>query len=180
MSGLQRPTTVQESRVTVKGVVVDPLVDVTQPGGPYDYGEAILTDGAGNYTIAPTLRPYLLGFTLRGPVPDDDYGLSADYQGISTARMGLVLPFQANLIAITLAVSEPSKNSYVFEVVQEPAEEAKVLSGIVLEQGERKVFRRDLSVEIEAGSELGVCARLEGGEGSSFFDAAIIGVELEI
>lgn len=183
MSFLQKPgssiTGTAVDPASPAGVIIDPLTEITQPGGPYPYGNAILTDGAGNYTIAPTLRPYIFGFTLVGGVPGGGLRF-LDYQNTATSSAGLVLPFATNLIGITVAVDAVAVNSYDIEILRDPTAAAPVVLGtLALDTGERTDFRRDLSVAIPAGAEIGARMVLSAGAGASTFLAGIISVELE-
>lgn len=159
-------------------VLIDPTLEITQPGGPFPYGYSILTDGAGAYVIAPTLRPYILGFSVAGGVPDGGTRYM-DYQNVATSFVGVVLPLATNLIAITVAVDVIDANTYDVEIVSDPTGAPVVLGTLTLDPGERTDYRRDLSVAIPAGTELGARLVRTVGAGASAFGAVAVSIELE-
>lgn len=184
MSGLNRqPSNVRrvEQHTRVEGLV-DPTVELSQPGGPFPYGEALLTDGAGSYTIGPTLRPYLLTFRFSNPTGVALTGCGyCDHQGVLTDLLGVPLPFAANIIGIGVSLSHETKKGQgalveVFRIMEHANVVVAVLS---VEQEMRSAFRRDLSVDLPAGAELGVRLRHVAGEQVLPFTKAIVSVELE-
>ena len=182
MSGVSRlPRIIAQQVAAGKALgMVDPTVEITQPGGPFPYGEAILTDGGGGYTIAATLRPYL--YDLRVPSQVGREHIDCEFNGVSTSTVGVILPLTTNLIAITVVVDVAVRKdaSYVVEVVEDSVADPKVIATLVLDASDvRKAFRRDLSVEIKAGSELGVRVRQITGERPSVFSIGRVGIELE-
>jgi hypothetical protein len=184
MSFLQKPgssiTGTAVDPASPAGVIIDPLLELTQPGGPFPYGHAILTDGGGNYVIAPTLRPYIVGFTIVGGVPGGGLRF-LDYQNVATLSAGFVLPFAANLMGISVAVDTVAVNSYNIEILRNPTVAAPIVLGTLsLDTGERTDFRRDLSVAIPAGAEIGARMVLSAGAGASAFLSGVVSVELEI
>lgn len=184
VSGLNKQPAVGptiESRIPQIGLV-DPTVELSQPGGPFPYGEAILTDGAGGYTIAQTLRPYLItfcfskytGVTLGGC----DY---CDHQGMSTDLIGVPIPFGANIIGVAVSLSHATKDDHRFlvEIFKIMDRTNIVIATLDVGPDVRRAFRRDLSVELEAGAEVGVRLRHTVGETLLPFTKAIISLELE-
>jgi hypothetical protein len=183
MSGVSRPSTtkVQYIRPGKDLGLVDPTVEIMQPGGPFPYGEAILTDGAGGYTIAPTLRPYLFSFKIPSGTGVGDT-VDCEFNGIATSTVGLVLPLKTNLIAITVVVDAIVRKgcSYVVEILQDPVDNPTVVETLKLTVKDgRKTFRRDLSVELKAGVELAARIRQTTGKTASAFSGGHVGVELE-
>ncbi len=64
MSGIRGPRKVGETKIT--GIVVDPLTELSQPGGPLPVGYSLQTDGLGGYFLGPQmhgccLRDYVEG-----------------------------------------------------------------------------------------------------------------------
>lgn len=155
--------------------MVDPTVELTQPGGPFPYGEGLLTDGAGGYTIAPTLRPYLLSFAVPGRVYAGER-LSCQHHGLDSTDVGFVTMFDSNLIGLSISVNQAvlEGNTYKVCVIVE----GEVRSTLELKQRDR-AFRRDLSEPIPAGSMIGVYVEQGASVGDSAFSAGIVGLELE-
>jgi len=181
MSGIRSKSTKTKTTIVVGGGgLVDPTVEITQPGGPYNYGEAILTDGAGGYTIAPTLRPYFVSFRIPSCVKTGGY-VDCEHQGVITSTAGFVLTLPTNLIAISVSVDlvAETDHAYIIEIVKDPTGDSVVVGSLVLEPKERYAFRRDLSVELDAGDEIG--ARVVHGLGArdSTFSTGIIVAEFE-
>jgi hypothetical protein len=184
MSGLNRTTPTDPGPVRqhtrIEGLI-DPTVELTQPGGPFPYGEALLTDGAGGYTIAPTLRPYLITFRYSkstGIAP----GTAAycDHQGVLTDLLGIPIPFAANIIGVGVALSHPTEAAQTFlvEIFQIMDHANVVFATLEIGSNVRRSFRRDLSVALASGAELGARIRHTAGAGSSF-TKGIVSVELE-
>jgi len=186
MSGLTKPKGPLTGAVVNLGSaalgLVDPTVELTQPGGPFDYGEAILTDGAGGYTIAPTLRPYFRSFRIPDQVPLGGI-INCEYQGVLTTVAGAINPLVTNLIAITVVVGTAAiaaGTSYTVEIVRDPATAPTVIGTLVIDDGDgRSTFRRDLSVGIPAGVEIGARITQTAGASPSTFSEGIIDIELE-
>ena len=186
MSGLYKPNpggsgidgTVADP-VGPGGVIVDPLTEITQPGGPFPVGHAILADGLGGYSLAATLRPYDLGFALPGSIPGGGSRF-CDFQGVATSLAGYVVTLATNIIGISVAVNVAAVNTYAVQILLSPTAAAPVvLATLSLDGTERTDFRRDLSVAVAAGAELGARLVRTAGAGASSFNRAIIGVELE-
>lgn len=163
------------------GGLVDPTLEITQPGGPFPFGHGILADGAGSYTLAATLRPYFISFTLPAQV---GIGATVDceHQGVVTSTSGFIVPFAANLIAITISVDTAAQaaHTYDIEIVRDPTGTPVVVGTLTLDPGERTDFRRDLSVAIAAGVELGARVIQTAGTLASVFSTGIIVAELEL
>ena len=157
--------------------MVDPLVELVQPGGPYQYGEAILTDGAGSWTIAPTFRPYFVSFTLSHGVGSGEI-VDCEHQGHSTAIIGFPVTLDLNLIGIAVALDKPprAKHSYRIEIVQNLD---KVVAVLEISERRRRFHTRNLSEQIKAGSELSCRVAHANGVKTSTFSSGIIAVELE-
>jgi len=158
--------------------MVDPTVEIIQPGGPFDYGEAILTDGGGGYTIAPTLRPYFVGFKIPSGVGVDEM-VDCEHQGVSTALVGFPVPLTVNLIAIavSLDMSVRKGSSYRIEILRDLAEVVGVLK--ITSTDKRRAFRRDLSAPVQEGSELSARIVHVSGKRASTFSTGTVVVELE-
>jgi hypothetical protein len=167
-------------RSTAGGIIVDPIIELTQPGGPFPMGHALLTDGLGGYMLDSTLRPYLLSFGLNNRVPANG-STNCSYQGVDTSKVGLVIPFESNLIAISIAINIElsAKDSYTVEIFGRRGNAGKTLGQLVLVPGNRTAFRRDLSVEIPAGTELGARVIHTMGNSDSVFTSGLISIELE-
>jgi len=161
MSGLNKPAkqviVVDPDRIG--GVIVDPLIGITQPGGPYPPFHAILTDGMGGYTIEPTLRPYFLSFKL--PCKPDVFGIPAvasgcEHQGVDTSRVGIVLPLATNLIAISVSVYRDDPLGHDGKLTIEIfSHKSGVIASLEVNAGEPRCFRRDLNEKIPAGDVIG-------------------------
>jgi hypothetical protein len=157
--------------------MVDPTVELTQPGGPYLYGEVILTDGAGSYTIAPTLRPYFVSFKIPSVVGTRET-VDCEHQGVNTAVVGFPVTLSLNLIGIAVALNKPLrvKDVYRIEIVRDLAEVVAVLE---ISGRERRFHVRNLSESIPAGAELSCRITNEKGSKPSTFSLGLITVELE-
>lgn len=182
MSGLNKqPSASSRTHTRIEGLI-DPTVELTQPGGPFPYGDTLLTDGAGSYTIGPTLRPYLITFhfsKLTGVTQGGcDY---CDHQGVLTDLIGVPLPFGANIIGIAVAMSHPTEKNHRFlvEIFKIMDHANIVIATLDVGPGVRRAFRRDLSVALEAGAELGARLRHTVGETVLPFTKAIVSLELE-
>jgi len=163
------------------GGPVDPTIEITQPGGPFPFGHGILADGAGGYLLAPTLRPYFLGFSLPAQVGVGGT-VACEHQGVDTSISGVVVPFACSLIGISVAVDEAVQpaHSYAIEIVSDPTSTPTVLGTLLLNTtDERTDFRRDLSVAISAGLEIGARFIQTAGDSSSAFTTGIVNIELE-
>jgi len=161
--------------------LIDPTVEITQPGGPFGYGDAILTDGAGGYTIASTLRPYLFSFKIPAQVGIGGT-VDCEHGGVVTTSAGLVIPLGTNLIAITVSVdvAVQAAHTYDIEIVRDPTGAPVVIGTLELDSADgRKTFRRDLSVGLAAGVELGARITQTAGTLASAFSEGLIGIELE-
>ena len=174
MSGLFKPTGSSPGGVgdpaSAGGVIVDPTVEITQPGGPFPVGHAILADGLGGYSIASTLRPYFLGFKLPAQVPLSS-SVFCEYQSVATDSAGVIIPLATNLIAISVSVDAAvaASTSYDVEILSDPAGSPSVIASLSLDATERTDFRRDLSVAISAGTELGARFTQTTGSAGSLF-----------
>lgn len=181
MSGVSRPGT---TRVVVSGVapgLVDPTVDLTQPNGPFPYGEAILTDGAGSYTIAPTFRPYFIGFRIPEQVTVGGV-IDCEHQGVVTTTSGPVVTLHTNLIGISVSVSAVVRVGHVYEIeiVRDPTGTPVVVAALTIDAEDgRTAFRRDLNVGLPAGVELGARVSQTSGKLDSAFVEGLIIAELE-
>jgi hypothetical protein len=185
MSGVGRSA---RSEVRIERIVagkdlglVDPTVEIMQPGGPYDYGFALLTDGAGSYTLAPTLRPYFLTFRLPRGVGVDE-SVSLHHHGVDTGRCGVPIPTTVNLIAISVAVDVKIRvgSAYVVEVFERKGDELKVIGTLEFAtKDKRSALRRDLSEQINAGGELGVRIVHAKGRRAATFQEGLVTLELE-
>jgi len=162
------------------GVLVDPTLEVTQPGGPFPVGDAILTDGLGGYFIGPTFRPYLLSFSLPAGI-DAGGTVNCEHQGVNTSVAGIVIPFATSLIAITVSVDTAVKvaHAYDIEIVSNPAGKPVVLATLSLQPQKRTHFQRNLSVAVEAGTELGARITQTSGTLASAFSTGLVSIELE-
>ena len=184
MSGLFKPTGASPGGVgdptSAGGVIVDPTVEITQPGGPFPSGHAILADGLGGYTIDSTLRPYFLSFNLPGQVGIGGT-VFCEHQNVDTSSAGVIIPLASNLIAISVSVDTAvaAATDDAIEVLSDPAGAPSVLASISLDTGERTDFRRDLSVAVIAGTELGVRFVQTTGAAPSLFVTGIVNIELE-
>jgi len=181
MSGLHKPSVTKTTVVIGGGGLVDPTVEITQPGGPYGYGEAILTDGGGSYTIAPTLRPYFISFCVPTQV---GVGASVDceHQGVPTSLVGFPVPLATNLIAIAISVDAAVQDGHAYdvEILLDPAGAAEVIGSLGIDADDKNsTFRRDLSVKLDAGAELGARVAQTKGWQASAFSVGIITIELE-
>jgi len=181
MSGLFKSP---KTKVVVSGAapgLVDPTVDLTQPGGPFVYGEGILTDGGGGFTIAPTLRPYFVSFRIPSRVRSRGT-VACEHQGVDTSIAGFVTTLSVNLIAISVSLDAevPVGHSYIVEIMKKSSGKARVLASLKLEPSdERQVFRRDLSEPISAGAEIGARVVHLAGQVESAFSTGIVVIELE-
>lgn len=174
MSGLSRKSV---DRILVRDEgMVNPTVELTQPGGPYDYGESLLTDGTGSWIIAPTLRPCYLTFSIPDvPLSDQCVG---QHQGIYSDLAGVVMMAPTMIIGISVALEQSAKDDpLVVEVFERTDSDISVIAELPVRG--RKSFRRDLSVTVNAGAELGVrLVATFGGVGELAFPG-VIAVELE-
>ena len=154
MSGLSRnkPPEVVRPTGPTPGLV-DPTVELTQPG-TYPYGDTLLTDGAGGWTIGPSFRPYYISFSIPDPVPKKGT-VVCWHQGVSCANAGPVVMSSVNLIGISVSLGTTikPKRAYRVEIFRQH-EKLEVLGVLEILKGDRG-FRRDLSVEVEEGSRLG-------------------------
>ena len=160
---------------------IDPTLELTQPGGPYSYGHSLLTDGMGGYVIETTLRSNMLGMTLNTPVGK----LSStwcDYQGVDTSKCGLVAMSEMTLIGLSVSTDKETLKSseYLCEILIKNGKTFSRLAVLPLGGGNRKNFRRDLSVNIPAGSELSAKITQIKGSRKSKFTTAVFLIETEI
>jgi len=159
--------------------MVDPTVELTQPGGPYPYGDALLTDGAGGYTIAPTLRPYLLTFSIPGRLGHNEQRACL-HQGVDSLVSGVVLTTAANLIGLAVSVDQPVHvGAYRVEALLLTDDGPRLLGAVDLDGGKRRNVEVGLNIPISAGSEVGVRVLQTAGNLDSPFSTGIVTVELE-
>ena len=185
MSGLSKPGKSQNTKfvaVTAAEIApIDPLLELTQPGGPYPPGHSIVTDGMGGYVIESTLRPYFLSFGLDLAVPK--HGARwLTHQGVDTEVCGPIIPLSANIVAITLSASCKSAKSanYLCEILMRCEESWKNLASYNFgDEDSRRLVIDKLSLPVPAKAELGVrLSQTEGGRKSKF-DKLICLLELE-
>ena len=185
MSGLSKPRRSQDTKfvaVTAAEIApIDPLLELTQPGGPYPPGHAIVTDGMGGYVIESTLRPYFLSFALDRAVPKLGYRW-LKHHGIETDKCGPVIPVSLNLVATSIstdfAISRTSKYSCEIMTRDGGSWDRLVTFDIVADDARRTVIT-GLSVHIPARSELGLRITQTDGARKSKFDNLICLLELE-
>lgn len=160
-------------------IIVDPTIELTQPGGPYPVGYALITDGMGGYTIDSTLKPYFVGFTLVSSVPPNS-SVYCLHHGISSGEVGVVTTVPATIvgISISLNVAVDKNECYVVELIDDPIDKNEVIAKFDLTYGKRKHFRRDLSIRIDAGTEMSVIVR-NTSDAESPFNTGLINIELE-
>lgn len=181
MSVLNKPIVVVDP--TGAGVtdsaLVDPTVGITQPGGPFPFGYGILADGAGGYLLAPTLRPYFLGFAIPTSVGAKAV-VGCAHHGIDTTEVGLVVTLPLSLTAISVSVDAKNRarHRYLVEVISHDGDSQVVLATLKFSTG-RCAFRADLSKAIKAGSALGVRIRSVTGTRTSTFSRGLVLLELE-
>jgi hypothetical protein len=159
--------------------MVDPTVELTQPGGPFDYGEALLTDGRGGYTIAPSLRPYFLGYAIPRQLEQGE-ALACEHHGVDSTVAGFVVTLTLNLIGVSLNLNKSIRRgaAYQVEVLVGCSGKMRCIAKLDIERG-ATTFRRDLSEEIKAGQALGVRIRQTKGTKQSVFTGGLVGLELE-
>lgn len=170
MSSLSRPRIVEHPS-RQKGVPVHPTIDLTQPGGPYPYGDAIIADGAGAWIIAPTLRPYLLSFSLTEPIEVGET-LVCQHQG---ANVGFTTMLVTRLVGLSITTNEDLEPGSRFVAIV--LIDGEAVGELGIEKG-RKAWRRDLDHALPVGSTIEVAVMHAAGRGSSF-DQTVVGVELE-
>ena len=182
MSGLTKPHHISHKKIisvsTTELSPIDPTLELSQPGGPYPPGYAILTDGLGGFIFESTLRPYFLSFALRGDVPAGST-VWLEHHGIATNICGPVLMLPVNLIGISLSVdlSQSKSDKCRCEVLARTGEVTQPLADLLLING-RSTFRRDLCVDIEAGAEI-VVKLSRGGRKMSILRSCIVMLEFE-
>ena len=158
--------------------MVDPTVEIIQPGGPFPYGDAILTDGAGSYTIAPTLRPYFVSFKVPSKIEAEGL-VDCEHQGVSTAVVGFPVPLSLNLIAISVVLDAPVGKGAVYhvEILRDLTEVIGRLK--ITPADKRRAVRRDLSVSVQEGAELSARVVHTSGKRISTFSTGLVVIELE-
>jgi hypothetical protein len=161
--------------------LVDPLTEITQPGGPFPFGDAILADGAGSYTITSTLRPYFISFRIPSQV---GIGATVDceHQGVVTTTSGFITTLATSLIGISVSVDAAiqASHTYDIEIIRDPTGTPVVVGTLEIDSVDgRTTFRRDLSVAVTAGTELGARITQTAGTLASVFVAGLISIELE-
>jgi len=177
VSGLFKRTPKSPKHIPTPGMV-DPTVEIIQPGGPFPYGDVILTDGAGGYTIAPTLRPYFVSFRIPSKIEAGE-SVDCEHQGVSTAVVGFPVPLPLNLIAISVALDLPIDQGAVYhvEILRDLTD---VIGRLRITPADKKcAVRRDLSVPVQEGSELSARVVHTSGKRLSTFSTGIVVVELE-
>ena len=184
MSGLTKPKRdrpVRTIAVTASEIApINPLLELTQPGGPYPPGHALLTDGMGGYDIESTFRPYFLSFAVPSAVPKLDTAW-VTHHGISTETCGPVIPLSANVIALSISVTSATLPAtvYLCELLARSNGKESIVGSLELLGSSKRAWRRDLSIHLDAGTELAVRVRQTEGHQRSRFSGGIIMVELE-
>lgn len=184
MSGLSKPSQAKDTKfVTVTAAEIapiDPLLELTQPGGPFPAGHAIITDGMGGYIIESTLRPYLLSFSLTESVPKQGVAWFS-HAGVSSEDCGPILPVSANLVAVSLSTDKSALKaaSYECEVLERVESSWKLLTTLRLEGSTRKKLVEGISVPLPKGTEIGVRVSQKSGSRKSRFSAGVLLLELE-
>lgn len=183
MSGLTktRRGKLEKIVVTASGIApIDPIIELTQPGGPFPPGYAILSDGLGGWIIEQTFRPYFLGFAFSEAVPKLGE-VWCRHQGVDTSKCGPVVTLSTNIIGLSASVDAgPLKTAaYVCEILLHTKGGLEPLAEIKLDLEDRKRHRRDLSVHLDAGAELAIRLRQVTGQRKSKFTCGHVLVELE-
>lgn len=179
MSGLNKQPPRQTGQAPVAGLI-DPTVELTQPGGPFPYGETLLTDGFGGYTIGATLRPYTISFRIpRSVAPAGT--VPCEHQGVSSDLVGVPLPRSANLVCIVTAVDRPILPPFRYAVDVFVIDEGslQVIASVEIGAAKRRWLVDGFSVEIDSRSEVGVRIRHLAGGGISPFTTGLVVLELE-
>lgn len=188
MSGVvKRERRQQEIKVVERyntgGVIVDPTIDIAQPGGPFPVGHAILADGMGGYTIDAPYRPYLLSFYLAAQQMAPGWELPFKFNGVDTTKLGPSLPFDCHIVGYSATVNiDPSggPNQLALTITSRGLKgEISADAVPILIEEHPVVYDRSLAVEYFRGSQLSLVLRNVGDEDISFTDI-LLTLELQI
>lgn len=179
MSGLNKQPPRQTGQAPVAGLI-DPTVELTQPGGPFPYGETLLTDGFGGYTIGATLRPYTISFRIPRSV-EPAGTVPCEHQGVSSDLVGVPIPRSANLVSIVAVVDHPVPPPfrYAIDVIVLDGGSPRVVASVEIGAAKRRWLVDGFSVEIDSRFEVGVQLRHLAGDGVSPFTTGLVVLEME-
>jgi len=172
--------------VSPGGVLIDPLTELTQPGGPLPAGTAIIADGLGGYIFGSPAGAdvrFAVQFHHDAGVPSFGTRYLRYGEGVHTSQAGFRMTADGQLRGITVQVNTTSTNDYDIEILRDPAGRAGgpfVLGTLALPAGSLFAVDRSLAVAVTTAMEIGARVVRSSGSGVSSFTALVVKTEWSI